>query len=279
MRRIYTPKVQAGDIPLAADEAHHARHVLRLKEGAEVEIFDDEGTMARGVLSLGVNGGVIVRVESMDKEAAGTIVPSFQWTIASAIPKGERADWMIEKLSELGVSSFIPLAAARSVVLPEGKNKRERWIRLAIESAKQSRRRGVMRIEKLMSVGEVIDRIRGSGVGDRGSDGISDRSPTPDPRPPIPGIYFSTDPSAMPIADLLQGPAPDSLMLLIGPEGDWTEQEHIDFKNAGLTGVSLMTTILRVETAAVAAAAIVGSILVPRLSPAAKSVDSKKERT
>src|SRR6185295_16110244 len=123
------------------------RDVLRLSTGAELELFDDAGRVARGEI-VATEPLVRVRVGEV-----GTVRHSTRAvTIASAVPKGERADWMIEKLSELGCERFVPLATARSVVLPEGKNKRERWIRIATESAKQSRRAGVMRIDELTAV-------------------------------------------------------------------------------------------------------------------------------
>src|SRR5687767_15989799 len=93
-----------------------------------------------------------VRVGSVDEAGPRGL----DWTIAAAVPKGDRADWMVEKLSELGVEEFIPLASARSVVLPEGRNKRERWVRIATEAAKQSRRGGVMRVGELTPVAEAL---------------------------------------------------------------------------------------------------------------------------
>jgi len=141
-RRIHVPVLAVGETRLDEAQAHHARDVLRLTQGAEVEVFDDEGRAACGTLLI-APGAVAVRVEHLDEASAGS---SVRLTVASAVPKGERADWMVEKLSELGVAAFVPLATARSVVLPEGRNKRQRWARIATEAAKQSRRAGVMQI-------------------------------------------------------------------------------------------------------------------------------------
>jgi 16S rRNA (uracil1498-N3)-methyltransferase len=170
---------------------------------------------------------------------------AFQWTIASAVPKGGRADWMIEKLSELGAATFIPLASARSVVLPEGKAKFQRWRRLAAEAAKQSRRVGVMRIEELTRVEDLIR--------------LPDREE---------GWYFSTSAGAQPVPVALaawgaRGVKPQSMMLLVGPEGGWTGEEEAGFRANGLIAVSLGSTVLRVETAAVAAGAIMAALAVP----------------
>lgn len=214
---------------MAEAEAHHARDVLRMEEMTAVELFDDGGQAARGRLKFDGNRGASVLVEAL--EAAET--QSFQLTIASAVPKGERADWMIEKLSELGVSRFIPLETERSVVHPGGKNKKERWERLAIESAKQSRRAGVMRIDDLMPLAVAMG----------------------------PGWFLATETATetgtAPIRDVVRDFGSKEVRLFIGPEGGWADGERRAFDAAGLTGVRLTDTILRIETAAIAAAALV----------------------
>jgi RsmE family RNA methyltransferase len=158
-RRIHTSQVRAGELTVSDREAHHARDVLRLSTGEPVELFDDAGTVARGTIVACDARSVVVRVEEVAAEEATPA--AIRLTLAAAVPKGDRADWMIEKLSELGVERFIPLATARSVVLPEGRNKRDRWTRIATEAAKQSQRRGVMRIDELtkldVALGEAFD--------------------------------------------------------------------------------------------------------------------------
>jgi 16S rRNA (uracil1498-N3)-methyltransferase len=229
MRRLHVRQLHIGNVRLPEAEAHHARDVLRMEEMSAVELFDDAGQTARGRLNFEGSRGAFVSVEAL--EAAET--QSFQLTIASAVPKGERADWMIEKLSELGVSRFIPLATERSVVHPGGKNKKERWERLAVESAKQSRRAGMMRIDDLTTLMAAMG----------------------------PGWFLATEMAAetgtVPIWDVIRDVGAKELRLFIGPEGGWTDGERAAFTVAGLTGVRLTDTILRIETAAIAAAAVV----------------------
>ncbi len=224
---------------LDAAQSHHARDVLRLAVGDVVELFDDAGKLAAGeILSthpvLTVRAGVVMAAE----------LGGLRWTIASAVPKGPRVDWMIEKLAELGTDVFIPLAAARSVVLPEGTGKRQRWERLAAEASKQSRRRGVMKIYPLTGVAEVVAEI--------GADG--------------PGFYFSTAAGARPagavVSELIER-AVSRVTLFVGPEGGWSEKEVEAFDRAGLTGVALGATILRVETAALCAACLMAAVVAP----------------
>jgi 16S rRNA (uracil1498-N3)-methyltransferase len=225
LRRLHLPALTTGRLALPADEAHHARDVLRLETGTLVELFDDAGKVARGKLQLEADAIAFVLVESLHE----AFDAGFALTIATAVPKGERADWMIEKLSELGVARLIPLATARSVVLPSGVGKRQRWERLAIESAKQSRRRGVLHIDPLTPLSEALTS----------------------------GWYLSTDPAAVPLAQKLAELQEKELRLYVGPEGGWTDAECAAFDQSGLTGVKLTDTILRIETAAIAAAAMV----------------------
>src|SRR5947209_14535185 len=107
---------------------------------------------------------------------------------------------MVEKLSELGTAAFVPLITARGVVLPGGKNKRERWVRIATESAKQSRRGGVMRIDELTSVKGLLSG-RAAQPAEAGGAG-----------------FLSTESSATPIASLFE-PYVGNITLLVGPEG------------------------------------------------------------
>ena len=231
IRRFHTPRVVTGLNPLDARQGKHARDVLRLEEGAEVELFDDAGTVATGVLVYEANKAA-VRIDQL-RDAPSPM--SVEITVAAAIPKGERADWMIEKLSELGISVFVPLAAERSVVVPEGTHKRDRWQRIATESAKQSRRRGVMRIDPTTQVESVLT---------------------------LPGICLSTREDAKPLPDVLSElREARAITLLIGPEGGWTDDELKQFQSAGVRFARLTESVLRVETAAIAAAAVAAMLL------------------
>jgi 16S rRNA (uracil1498-N3)-methyltransferase len=159
--------------------------------------------------------------------------PDQTLTLAVAVPKGERADWMVEKLSELCVWRFIPLSTDRGIVRPGGLNKVDRWRRIAIESAKQSRRAGVMQIESLVSTQEALAAAQSS-------------------------WYCSTAADAKPIAEALHGrPPTPGLSIFVGPEGGWSPQEITQFQQASATPVGLTQTILRVETAAIAVATMI----------------------
>lgn len=245
-RRVHVSRIVPGEVPVDSGQARHVRDVLRLEAGAAVEVFDDAGAVAAGEL---VFAGRDVRVRVGAVARAAPRSTSREWTIAAAVPKGERADWMVEKLCELGTGEFLPLAAARSVVLPEGRNKRDRWVRIATEAAKQSRRAGVMRVGDLTRVDEAL------------------AAATSDALPGRVGWYFSTAAGARPVADAAAAlPPAVPITAFIGPEGGWTDDELSRFAAAGFTAVRLTDTVLRVETAAIAAAAVIGSLAARRPS-------------
>lgn len=227
-RRFHVEQVRPGQNRLGRDASHHAKTVLRLQPGDAVELFDDAGHTGRGTI-LKIDGDTIVaQIDDVATAVAGIAVH-----IASAVPKASRADWMIEKLSELGVSRFTPLATERAVVLPEGTGKRDRWRRIAEEAARQSGRAGVMEIDPLTKLDAVVSAGR--------------------------GWFCSTAPPADPLLQALAN-QPNPVTLLIGPEGDWSPGEIARMKAAGWQPVTLGGTILRVETAAIVAAVLAMNI-------------------
>lgn len=241
MRRIYLAQLAVGRIELAPGEARHVRDVLRLTEGREIEAFDAAGRVGRGRLIVVGPGEVAVQIERIEAPPSRTGTVS----VASAVPKSSRADWMIEKLSELGVDRFIPLVSRRSVVRPQ-EGKLARWRRLVEQSAKQSRRVGIMQIEPVVELPDLLQRSLEEGQV---------------------RWCLSTGDDAAPMLPLAAA-MPPSVMLLVGPEGGWAEEELALLAAAGSTAVRLTETVLRIETAAVAAAAIVQSALTGRSSVA-----------
>jgi len=94
IRRIHTPVLLEGETALDPVQAHHARAVLRLCDGDEVEVFDNSGRTAAGVLRFQGAQDAAVWVEQVAAPSPARTGPS--WSVASAVPKGERSDWMVE---------------------------------------------------------------------------------------------------------------------------------------------------------------------------------------
>ncbi len=231
MRRVHVPSIAPGLLPLESREAHHLLSVLRMKAGDAVELFDDAGATAPAAL-VESEGRLCAHVDTgaITQAAPGGVV------VASAVPKGDRADWMVEKLSELGAAALIPLRTARSVVHPEGAGKLDRWKRIATEAAKQSHRSGVMRIDPLTPLNDLL----------------ASRDTSTE------AIVLSTRPPADPLIRVRLLPGKTAL-LLVGPEGGWSSEELAGFDNAGLTAATLGPTILRIETAAVVGAGVIAA--------------------
>ena len=217
-------------VELDRDESHHAAKVLRLCEGAAVELLDGAGHVAAGVIA---SVGRIVKVSVT--QVTTVAPPSPAVTIAAAIPKGPRADAMIEQLSQLGASELIPLLSRRSVVDPR-ETKIEKFQRAAIESAKQCGRAWFMRVEAPTDFATIL-------------------------RAKSHGARLLADLAGKRDALVAAGGAATSVLVLIGPEGGFTEQERADAIAAGFLPWSLGENILRIETAAVAAVAIARHVL------------------
>ncbi|HQY88910.1 MAG TPA: RsmE family RNA methyltransferase, partial [Tepidisphaeraceae bacterium] len=154
MKRAFVANLRSGSIELDADEAHHLASVLRASVSESIEIFDEFGATAQATIETVDRKKVIVRVDRIEPAPANRPIVS----VCTAVPKGERADWMIEKLSEVGCDRLMLLQTSRSVVTPQGQNKWTRWRRITIESAKQCRRVGVMKIrDELLKLDAISD--------------------------------------------------------------------------------------------------------------------------
>ncbi|MGN6369362.1 MAG: RsmE family RNA methyltransferase [Phycisphaerae bacterium] len=233
-----------GVIRLPEDQSHHARGVLRLEAGEKVVIFDGKGGLAEGVLaeSGGKKSPFLVKIEGGVRFLAG---PRVQLTLATAVPKGERAEWLVEQASQLNVSCLQWVDCERSVVKPkEGGGKMEKWRRLAVESAKQCHRVHVMGVEEPVGVGEVLGRARGEGA-------------------LVLWLEPREDGSSRGVGTVVGGMRNGKVVALVGPEGGWSTKEWGVLEGAVGRGevvrVRLTETILRIETAGVAIAAIVMS--------------------
>lgn len=213
------------DVALPRDEAHHALRVLRLRDGDAVEVFDGRGGVARGRL-MTVGRAATVRIERTWSEPAAR--PHVQ--VAVALPKGPRADTMVAALSQAGAQAMTPLRVERSVVQPRDA-KLDRFARAAIESAKQCGRAHVMTINPMRSLDDVLGEPH--------------------------DLRLLTDPQGSAAVDATALRAAERVLILVGPEGGWTDAERAAADQAGCIRWWVGPHVMRVETAAPAAAAIV----------------------
>ncbi|MEM6459399.1 MAG: RsmE family RNA methyltransferase [Planctomycetota bacterium] len=217
---------EPATVTLDPDESRHARKVLRLGPGNAVTLFDGRGRIAVAELTDHAAPRAVCRVVSVREVPR----PRPRLTVFAATPKGGRAEAMVDQLAQLGADAWRPLASARSVVEP-GANKRRRLAAAALAAAKQSGRAWAM------DVGGAI-----------GFDAAL-REPA-ETRLILDPIGGGDDPR-------LNNFRGESVVLLIGPEGGWTDDERAAAAAAGWRPWRIAPHVLRIETAATAATALV----------------------
>ncbi|MBI1786800.1 MAG: 16S rRNA (uracil(1498)-N(3))-methyltransferase [Acidobacteria bacterium] len=229
-RRFFVERVRDGSAELAGPEAAHLARVLRVEPGQRFEISDDRAVYLAEVVAVDRQRVRFRVVEELPPPAARARI-----TLLASLIKFERMEWTIEKATELGVDTIVPVNAQRSEKgLERGAAGRiDRWRKIAREASQQSRRAHLPRILEPRSLAEAVAEQTGY-------------------------RYYLEE---IPGAPLLLAALPDlrtpsdSVALLIGPEGGWTGTERALLAPAW-TAVSMGEGILRAETAAVAAMAI-----------------------
>ncbi|HKS75746.1 MAG TPA: RsmE family RNA methyltransferase [Terriglobales bacterium] len=235
-RRWIADEVSGNNASLSGTHADHLTRVLRVRKGQEFDI------VANGVVRSGrvsTIGDHRVEFELGDEIPAGLALADL--TLFLAIFKFDRMEWAIEKATELGVARIIPLIAQRTDAhLSSAAEKRvERWRRIAIQASEQSRRVATPEIAAPTKLRDTVTP----------ADSLN--------------ILLSEIEEGVSLREILsERENSRELSLAIGPEGGWTQDELDFFQKGGWISVSLGPTILRAETATIAAVAIAMSYLV-----------------
>jgi len=248
MHRFYLPELR---VPvLTGAEAHHAQHVLRLKPGDELTVFDGRGHEAR--CRLAEAGRLEVLHHSTTPPLPCRI------TLAQAITK-KHMDLIVQKATELGVAALVPLIADRTIVRSA---KPDRWRDIALEACKQSGNNWLPEIHAPATLADVL-----TGTFDLKL--IAALAPGTVPlkhvlsAPGRSGLLPATPVNAT--SGRAQKGAP-TVLVLIGPEGDFTPAEVEQARAAGCVPVSLGSLTLRAETAALYALSVLHHELQTRLT-------------
>ena len=225
-------EADGGRVVLKGAEAKHLTSVLRLGPGDLVELFDGRGSGARAEIIGGDKREIelsVIELEVDGPQRGPEVV------LATAVPKGDRIRSLVEKATELGIDRLVPLKTQRSVVHPRvGKQKKMQQAVLA--ACKQCGRNRLMRIDPLMAWDELLAVENQSLViGQRGAED-----------------------SGQAIDRLLADPN-TPLVLCVGPEGGWTDEELDAAREAKATLIGVGRHTLRIETAALALAALVSA--------------------
>lgn len=221
---------------LSDDDLHHLLRVLRLRPGESVGVSDGRG----GWRACRIDGAGELGAEGREETEEAPWPPV---TVGLSVPKGDRADWAVQKLTEVGVDRIVPLVTERSVVRPGGDRairQVTRWRAIARSAAMQSRRLWLPDVTAPATLDELL--------GGSGADPVAAGLPAAGPPVARPGAGSVTGVVALAEPG---GPAPslDHPTVLVGPEGGWSEAERA---TAPAT-VGLGQTVLRTETAAVVA--------------------------
>lgn len=232
MHRCYIETDRWTQVPLtpSAEEAHHILHVLRAHDGDRIRIFNGNGQEADAILKQ-TNDDESLVLDVLARQAAPQRALAI--TLLQAVLKGNRMELLIEKATELGVSRIVPVMTQR--VIPrynatQGRQKRERWERIAVSAAKQCGTPWLPAISPPTPLETALADTRG------------------------PVLLGSLGDGTRPLGAVIQeltAASPSAVTVIIGPEGDLTPEETRQICDGGALPVSLGDLTLRAETAAI----------------------------
>jgi len=231
-RRFFVSEIRRGVAELTGDEAEHLVRVLRAEVDEVYEISDNQDLYLARITDARKS---LVRFEVMEQLA----VPAAggRMTLLAALFKFDKFEWMVEKATELGVDEIVPVEAVRSErgLMQAAAKRRTRWERIGLEASQQARRVRLPVVAKAVQLKSALEcnaAIR---------------------------VFLDEDVTAMAMLDVLPvtSSAESDVALLVGPEGGWTETERKLAVDQGWAAASLGSTILRAETAGIAAMAVI----------------------
>jgi len=239
MPRFYCPsRLSTGHtIELPTAVAHHL-HVLRMQPGEALTLFDGNGGQyAAQLAEIGKKraSATVVAFEDVEKELPYAV------TLAQGLPEGSKMDWIIEKAVELGVAAIAPLAARRSVVRLSGERAEKRhahWQGVIEAASEQCGRNRLAQLAPVADLGRWLE------------------APAP---AAAPRILLSPRADSS-LAHWAQAAGPQAVTLMVGPEGGFTLEEEDAAVAAGARMLSIGPRVLRTETAALAALALLGGL-------------------
>jgi 16S rRNA (uracil1498-N3)-methyltransferase len=230
VRRRFFVERFTGDLAVIEGEtAHHLGRVLRAQQGQLYELSDGDRVWLARIESVARDRVQFVFVEDLPAHP-----PAVDVALLLSVVKFDAFEWAIEKATELGVSTIVPLAAARSekALLAAAGKRAERWKKLLVEASQQSRR---VRVPVLAPVARAEQAFAGQLGGAK--------------------VMLSERQEASLLRDILPREKTTQAVLAIGPEGGWTEEEFSTAAASGFREASLGKLILRTETAVIAALA------------------------
>ena len=227
--RLYTPQVftQGAELAITGQTAHHVAHVLRIRSGATVQVFDGTGCEHRAIVKTIKRSAIILEIA---EAIAAQPESSLDITLLQGIARNDRMDFILQKAVELGVNTIQPLWTQRSQTHLKGSRLEKRfdhWQGIVISACEQCGRAVMPQLEAVMDYSDWMDAPESS------------------------GLRLLLQPNSETGLGTLKKPD-EQIHVLIGPEGGLNTDEEVLAKAAGFTGVCLGQRILRTETAALA---------------------------
>ncbi|MDG4667565.1 16S rRNA (uracil(1498)-N(3))-methyltransferase [Mycobacterium sp. 236(2023)] len=222
------------------DEGHHAATVCRTRAGEELDLADGAGTVAHCIVEDVAKGRLTARV--LDRRFVEPPTPAV--TVVQALPKSDRSELAVELATEAGADAFVAWQASRCVARWDGAKVDKglrRWAAVARAAARQSRRAYIPAVEGVVTTRELSESTRSASPG---------------------SVLVLHESATRPLADAVAG-TPESLTLIIGPEGGISDDELAALTDAGAVAVRLGPSVLRTSTAAAVALGALG-VLTPR---------------
>lgn len=237
MDRFFADKIQ-GDLAFidSEEEIKHISRTLRMQEGDVVEIFDGKGK--EYIARLDQIDKKSIQLKVMEEVKINRELKTFI-TVYQGIPKAQKMELIVQKLTEIGVSRMVPVKFERCIRLIDEKEVKQiqRWQKIALEACKQSKRTLVPLIEKSMDIKTLAQDIKNNDL----------------------SLLFYENEEALNVKELLKAldKKQTKVGIIIGPEGGIAEPERELLISAGAKSVLLGNRILRTETAAIYGASII----------------------
>jgi 16S rRNA (uracil1498-N3)-methyltransferase len=257
-RRFFVEQFESNAAALRGDAAEHLGRVLRAEPGQLYELSDGQRVWLARVERVTLSKRGDNRIDFALVEPVSTREMGFQIDLLISLVKFDRFEWCLEKATELGANTIIPLAAARTdkPLIAASDKRQARWQRIVLESAQQSRR---LRPPALLAAAPPEKAFAQSSPAFKIL--LSERPNAPGIRDVVARVFERTLSSDKIFAPIGLASAPErnraaSAALAIGPEGGWTEEEIAAARAAGFAEASLGENILRTETAVLASMAI-----------------------